>query len=98
MRSITRFRPVMLTAVTTVLGLLPMALGVSYDFFAGKWIVGGESAAWWGPMAVAVIFGLSFATVLTLVVVPALYSLTANLHNAWTRTVRSATAPERSPE
>lgn len=95
---ITRFRPVMLTAVTTVLGLLPMALGVSFDFFAGKWIVGGESAAWWGPMAVAVIFGLSFATVLTLVVVPVLYSLTANLHNAWTRTVRSATAPERSPE
>lgn len=85
----TRFRPVMLTAVTTVLGLLPMALGVSYDFFAREWIVGGESSAWWGPMAVAVIFGLSFATLLTLLVVPVLYSLTAGMHNAWARVVKS---------
>ena len=70
-----RFRPVMLTAITTILGLIPMALGVSYDFWNWKWIVGGESSQWWGPMAVAVIFGLAFATLLTLVVVPTLYSL-----------------------
>ncbi len=75
---ITRFRPVMLTAVTTVLGLVPMATGVSYDFLNARWIFGGESAQWWGPMAVAVIFGLSFATLLTLVVVPALYSLSVS--------------------
>lgn len=71
----TRFRPVMLTAVTTVLGLVPMAQGISYDFFKWKWVVGGESSQWWGPMAVAVMFGLSFATLLTLIVVPVLYSL-----------------------
>ena len=71
---ITRFRPVMLTAVTTILGLIPMATGVSFDFFTWTWIVGGESSQWWGSMAVAVIFGLAFATVLTLIVVPALYS------------------------
>jgi len=70
----TRFRPVMLTAVTTVLGLVPMAIGVSFDFRQMKWIVGGESAQWWGPMAIAFIVGLLFATFLTLVVVPVLYS------------------------
>ncbi|ALC16941.1 acriflavin resistance protein/RND family efflux transporter [Desulfuromonas soudanensis] len=72
---IVRFRPVMLTAVTTILGLLPMAVGVSFDFKSFSWEIGGESAQWWGPMAVAVIFGLAVATLLTLVVVPVLYSL-----------------------
>ncbi|PLX85708.1 MAG: AcrB/AcrD/AcrF family protein [Desulfuromonas sp.] len=70
-----RFRPVLLTAVTTILGLLPMAVGVSFDFRSFSWEIGGESAAWWGPMAIAVIFGLAVATLLTLVVVPVLYSL-----------------------
>jgi CzcA family heavy metal efflux pump len=70
-----RFRPVLLTAATTILGLLPMALGCSFDFTNFTWVIGGESAEWWGPMAVAVIFGLAFATILTLVVVPILYSL-----------------------
>ncbi|SFL62632.1 heavy metal efflux pump, CzcA family [Desulfomicrobium norvegicum] len=72
---LTRFRPVLLTAVTTILGLLPMALGVSFDFFRLELITESESAQWWGPMAVAVIFGLLVATLLTLVVVPVLCSL-----------------------
>ena len=70
-----RFRPVMLTAITTILGLLPMATGVSIDFRKLAWDIGGESSQWWGPMAVAVIFGLGFATLLTLIVVPVLCSL-----------------------
>ena len=70
-----RFRPVVLTAITTILGLIPMAIGLSYDFRNLKWIVGSQSATWWGPMAVAVIFGLAVATVLTLVMVPTLYSI-----------------------
>ncbi|UCF30611.1 MAG: efflux RND transporter permease subunit [bacterium] len=70
-----RFRPVMLTAITTILGLTPMALGISIDFRHFDLQVGGESAQWWGPMAVAVIFGLAVATLLTLIVVPVLYSL-----------------------
>ena len=70
-----RFRPVMLTAITTILGLLPMAIGVSYDFHKFAWDIGGESSQWWGPMAVAVTFGLGFATLLTLIVVPVLCSL-----------------------
>ncbi len=70
-----RFRPVMLTAITTILGLLPMAAGVSFDFTKLAWDIGSESSQWWGPMAVAVIFGLAVATLLTLVVVPVLCSL-----------------------
>jgi multidrug efflux pump subunit AcrB len=59
----TRFRPVMLTAVTTVLGLFPMAIGLSVDLSGRRLLLGGSSAQWWGPMAVAVIFGLTLATV-----------------------------------
>ncbi len=70
-----RFRPVILTAVTTILGLIPMALGISFDFRSGGWQVNGESAQWWGPMANAVIFGLTVATLMTLVVVPAIVSV-----------------------
>ncbi|MFC1883139.1 efflux RND transporter permease subunit [Thermodesulfobacteriota bacterium] len=73
-----RFRPVMLTAITTVLGLLPMATGISFDFKKFSPLIGGESSQWWGPMAVAVIFGLGVATLLTLVVVPVLCSLANN--------------------
>jgi len=74
-----RFRPVMLTAITTILGLLPMAVGVSFDFRKFQLDVGSESSQWWGPMAVAVIFGLAVATLLTLVVVPVLCSLADSL-------------------
>ena len=77
----TRFRPVILTAMTTVLGLIPLTTGFSIDFarlfradFAHVFIIGGESSQWWGPMGVAVIWGLAVATFLTLVVVPVMYS------------------------
>lgn len=71
----TRLRPVMLTAVTTVLGLIPMVTGISYDFhkLAISWA--SESTLWWRSMAGVVIFGLLVATLLTLVVVPTLYAL-----------------------
>jgi multidrug efflux pump subunit AcrB len=76
-----RFRPVILTAVTTALGLIPLAVGLNFDFFGlfGSlnpdlyW--GGDQAAWWAPMAIAVIVGILFATFLTLVLVPVMYSL-----------------------
>ncbi len=70
---VTRLRPVLLTAVSTVLGLLPMAIGISFDIHTFSIATRSESSEWWRPMAVAVIFGLSLATALTLVVVPTLY-------------------------
>lgn len=70
--SVTRLRPVLLTAITTVIGLLPMALGISFDFFTFHLQIGSESSEWWAPMAWTIIFGLTFATVLTLFIVPSL--------------------------
>lgn len=69
----TRFRPVLLTAVTTILGLVPMITGISYDFKKMELITASESTFWWYSMAVVVAYGLALATVLTLLIVPVLF-------------------------
>ena len=65
----------MLTAITTILGLVPTVVGWGFDFRGFHFQASGESSSWWRPMGVAVMFGLAFATFLTLILVPVLYDL-----------------------
>lgn len=69
-----RLRPVFLTAACTILGLVPLTTGVDFDWRTLSWVIGGENTAFWRPMGVAIIFGLSVSTFLTLVVIPAIFS------------------------
>jgi multidrug efflux pump len=66
-----RARPVVLTAVTAILGVLPIAFGVNLDFLLREVAVGAPSTQWWVSLSTAIVFGLGFATILTLIVTPA---------------------------
>jgi multidrug efflux pump subunit AcrB len=85
----TRITPVILTATATMLGLVPLAVGLNIDFIAiftelnPHIYFGGDNVAFWGPLAWTIIFGLSFATFLTLVFVPAMVLIDHNMKERW---------------
>ncbi|MEQ1887882.1 MAG: efflux RND transporter permease subunit [Alphaproteobacteria bacterium] len=77
-----RLRPVVLTTLTTICGLLPMMLQVEFDFMSREILFGSPSSSWWVQLATAVVFGLSFATVLTLLVTPCALALPDSLRQS----------------
>jgi len=88
-----RARPVVLTAVTAILGVLPIAFGMNIEFMTREITIGAPATQWWIHLSTAIVFGLGFATVLTLIVTPAALMAIANL--AGWRARRKAHRAER---
>ena len=74
-----RLRPILLTTITTILGLIPMATEVNLDFITRTIVVGGITSTWWIQLSTAIISGLAVSTVLTLVVIPTMLAMPANI-------------------
>ena len=93
-----RFRPIFLTTFTTILGLIPMALTVNFDYINQVITYGSITSIWWVQLSTAVISGLAFSTILTLVVIPVMLSLPANIAEKFGRRRRVATSGEAPME
>ena len=96
-----RARPVVLTATTAVLGVLPIAFGVNVEFLSRSVTVGAPSTQWWISLSTAIVFGLGFATVLTLIVTPAALMAIENLRASrlrWSAALRRKAFARRGPD
>jgi multidrug efflux pump len=88
-----RMTPVLLTATAAILGLIPLAVGFNIDFYSlfatgdPKIYLGGDSVAFWGPLSWTIIFGLSFATFITLIILPVMYLLGWKMKHWWVNKV-----------
>ncbi len=97
-----RLRPVLLTTITTIIGLLPLVFELNVDWFGARIEMGSEISGWWVQLSTAIVFGLAFATLLTLVLIPVLLALPARIAGRWrswrgrVRGKRAATATAQS--
>lgn len=93
---IQRLRPVFLTTFTTGFGLLPLAIGMSFDLISAEIEIGGPIASQWAGLASTIVFGLSFATILTLIVTPVMLALPDRLRHMFRRETKIAPRAEPS--
>jgi multidrug efflux pump len=92
-----RARPVVLTAVTAILGVLPIAFSMNIEFLSREITVGAPATQWWINLSTAIVFGLGFATMLTLIVTPAALMVIANLRERRLRIVAALRTWRRRP-